>query len=97
MLLVALPSLAAAQVDVNGADAKALAQSLTGLSLAQAEAIVAYRTTHGPFRNVDDLLKVKGIGARFMSLNRNAIVIMEARADYRDVSQRAQDPAKSCP
>ena len=97
LLLIALPSMAAAQVDVNGADAKALAQSLTGLSLAKAEAIVAYRTAHGPFRHVDDLLKVNGIGARFMSLNRDAIVILEARAEHRDVSQSSQDPAKSCP
>lgn len=65
---------AAIQVDVNSADARTLAQSLSGVGLVKAEAIVAYRTQHGPFKTLDDLAKVKGIGPRILEENREAIV-----------------------
>ncbi|HEV7491331.1 MAG TPA: ComEA family DNA-binding protein [Rhodanobacteraceae bacterium] len=65
---------AATQVDINSADARTLAQSLSGVGLVKAEAIVAYRTQHGPFKNLDDLAKVKGIGPRILEENREVIV-----------------------
>ena len=64
----------ATQVDINSADARTLAQSLSGVGLVKAEAIVAYRTAHGPFESLDDLAKVKGIGPRIIKENRAAIV-----------------------
>jgi competence protein ComEA len=51
-------------VNINRADAATLASSLRGIGLRKAEAIVAYRTEHGPFKSVDDLANVKGIGER---------------------------------
>ncbi|NCT69119.1 MAG: helix-hairpin-helix domain-containing protein [Rhodanobacteraceae bacterium] len=75
-LLCALPSLAAAQVDINSADAKTLAASLAGVGLVKAEAIVAYRNTHGPFESVEDLAKVNGIGSKTIDANRDAIVVV---------------------
>jgi competence protein ComEA len=83
LLALALPTLAAAQVDINSADAKTLAQALNGVGLVKAEAIVAYRTTNGPFRSVDDLAKVKGIGTKTIDANREAIVIVETKDDAR--------------
>lgn len=76
LLALALPASAFAQVDINHADAKALAESLAGVGLVRAEAIVAYRDANGPFRSVDDLAKVKGIGAKTIAANREAIVIV---------------------
>lgn len=76
----ALPTLASAQVDINHANARTLAESLTGVGLVKAEAIVAYRNTHGPFRSAEDLLRVKGIGARTIDANREAIVIVAEEA-----------------
>jgi competence protein ComEA len=73
-LALAWPALAATQVDINTADAKTLAQSLDGVGLVKAEAIVAYRETHGPFRSIEDLARVKGIGPRIIEANRDAIV-----------------------
>jgi len=35
----------------------------------RAEAIVAYRTEHAPFRSARDLLKVKGIGQSVIDRN----------------------------
>lgn len=77
LLALAVPTLASAQVDLNSADAKTLAESMTGVGLVKAEAIVAYRNTHGPFKSVEDLSKVKGIGAKTIEANRNAVVIVE--------------------
>lgn len=50
-------------VDINQADATQLA-TLKGIGPKKAEAIVAYRTTHGSFKTAEDLAHVKGIGAK---------------------------------
>lgn len=79
ILLALLPaSVALAQVDINHADARTLAESLDGIGLVKAEAIVAYRNAHGPFRKPEDLTRVQGIGAKTVEANRDAIVIVEA-------------------
>ncbi|MFP5350899.1 MAG: ComEA family DNA-binding protein [Gammaproteobacteria bacterium] len=57
-------------VDINTADAKTLAAKLNGVGPKSAEAIVAYRTKHGPFKRVEDLDKVKGIGKKTIEKNR---------------------------
>ena len=48
-------------VDINTADAAAF-DSLPGIGPTLARAIVAHRDAHGPFRSVDSLLDVPGIG-----------------------------------
>jgi competence protein ComEA len=48
-------------VDLNAADATQL-DSLPGVGPATAQAILSYRSQHGPFHTVDDLLQVRGIG-----------------------------------
>jgi len=75
----ATPTFAASQVDVNSADARALAESLDGVGLAKAEAIVAWRQQHGPFETLDDLSKVDGIGPHILERNREAIVFGKPR------------------
>lgn len=57
-------------VNINTADAATLASAMKGIGMAKAEAIVAYRTEHGPFKQVEDLLKVKGIGEKTLESNR---------------------------
>jgi competence protein ComEA len=78
LLAFAWPAHASAQVDINHADAKTLAESLQGVGLVKAEAIVAYREANGPFERIEDLARVNGIGARTIAANRDAIVIVEA-------------------
>ena len=63
-LAVALPAFAATPVNVNKADAATLAKSLDGVGHAKAEAIVAWREEHGPFKSVDDLGQVLEVTQR---------------------------------
>jgi competence protein ComEA len=48
-------------VDLNTASAAQL-ETLPGVGPATAQAIIDYRSQHGAFRSVDDLLNVRGIG-----------------------------------
>ncbi len=74
--LLSLPMLAiAGQVDVNTADAETISAELKGIGLSKAKAIVAYRTKHGPFRSVDDLSLVKGIGDRLVEKIRSDVQV----------------------
>lgn len=74
-LAMVLPAIAASPVNVNTANAKTLAASLDGVGLGKAQAIVAYRDAHGPFKSIDELGKVKGIGAKTLARNRDTILL----------------------
>lgn len=63
-----------APVNVNTADAQAIANALQGVGLSKAKAIVEYREKHGPFKSADDLSLVKGIGERTVEINRDDIL-----------------------
>jgi competence protein ComEA len=77
-LALALPAFAATPVNVNKADAATLASSLDGIGPSKAAAIVSYRDEHGPFKSVDDLSHVKGIGPSTLERNRSAILLSDA-------------------
>lgn len=75
-LLLGLSAISqAAPVDINSADAALLAQSIKGVGEKRAEAIIAYRKEHGPFKSVDDLAKVPGIGAKVVEENRTNLSV----------------------
>lgn len=66
-----LPAIASADpVNLNTADAATLARELKGVGDARAQAIVEHRSQHGPFRSVDELSLVKGIGQKVVEQNR---------------------------
>ncbi|MGD2138668.1 MAG: helix-hairpin-helix domain-containing protein [Gammaproteobacteria bacterium] len=71
-LLAMLISVAsyAGPVDINTADAAAIATAVNGVGEKKATAIVRYREAHGPFANIDELVNVKGIGTRTVEKNR---------------------------
>lgn len=53
----------AEKVDLNGATAKQL-ETLPGIGPALAGRIVEFREKNGPFKRVEDLLNVRGIGEK---------------------------------
>ena len=63
----------AAQVNINTADADTLSSELSGIGQSKAEAIVAYRELHGPYKQVQDLTNVKGIGIATIEKNKTKI------------------------
>lgn len=60
-------------VNINTASAEELSETLQGVGLKKAEAIVAWREKNGPFKRVEDLANVKGIGASTLDKNRPRI------------------------
>ncbi len=60
-------------VNINTADAETLSESLKGVGLSRAEAIVRYRETHGDFVDAYELANVKGIGERTVEVNESRI------------------------
>ena len=74
LTLYLLPAWAlAGPVNINTADAETISAELKGVGLSKAEAIVDYRSKHGPFKSPDDLSLVKGIGERTVEINRGDI------------------------
>lgn len=85
----------AGPVDINTADASTLAKELNGVGPARAQAIVAYRNEHGPFKSVDDLRLVKNMPQKVIESNRD-LLRMEggrgARADAKAAAKPAGKP-----
>ncbi|WP_369410411.1 ComEA family DNA-binding protein [Neiella litorisoli] len=57
-------------VNINHADAETIADRLSGIGLVKAQAIVDYRQQHGPFRSLEELTMVTGIGEALLDKNR---------------------------
>ena len=93
---LALPGLssAATPVNVNKADAATIASSLDGIGQSRAQAIVAWRDAHGPFKSADDLAQVKGIGHATLERNRAAILLTDT-ATGTTTATKADKPVKS--
>jgi len=66
----------AGPVDINTANASILAGAIDGVGEKKAATIVAYREAHGPFNSVDELSKVKGVGAVTVDKNRNNLMVV---------------------
>ncbi len=85
---------AATPVNINQADATAIAKSLDGIGKSRADAIVAWRDAHGPFKKADDLKHVKGIGKATIERNRSAILLAD---DSKPAAAEEAAPAKGNP
>lgn len=73
LLVASLTAGAGERINLNAADAATLAAGIDGIGPAKAAAIVAYRAEHGPFKTVDDLLLVRGIGQATLDRNRDRL------------------------
>jgi competence protein ComEA len=67
-------------VNINTADATALAKALNGIGPAKAKAIVSYRDKNGPFKSADQLAMVEGITQKLIDRNRADIRVGAEKA-----------------
>lgn len=83
-------------VNINTADATALANALDGIGPAKAKAIVSYREKNGPFKSVDQLGMVQGITQKLIDKNRADIKLggAEKAPDKGAAPAPAPKPAK---
>ena len=63
-------------LDINSADAAAIAAALDGVGLTKAREIVAYREMFGSFHSLEELADVKGIGVATVEKNRQRIIVV---------------------
>lgn len=63
----------AGMIDINNANEAQLAQ-LAKVGPKKAQEIIRYREANGPFKNVDELAKVKGIGEKTVEQNRERLL-----------------------
>jgi competence protein ComEA len=76
MAVMASPVVAAGNdtININTASVDELTQ-LHKVGPKTAENIVAYRDANGPFKTIEDLKNVKGVGDKILELNKDRITI----------------------
>ncbi len=74
-LLLPLSAVAGNSLNINTADSEALVDGLDGVGPQKALAIVQYRQQHGPFKRVEDLALVDGIGTKTVEQNRTRMTV----------------------
>ena len=103
VMLVAFSGVAVAAVNINTATKEELT-SIKGVGEKRAQEIIDYRTKNGPFKTVDDLEKVPGIGPGLMKQIRSQVstsgkTVIDKPAEKTSTTTKstakAAEPAKS--
>ena len=72
-----LPRVRRRMVNINTADSEGL-MGLRGVGRTLADRIVEYRAANGRFSSVDDLSKVRGVGRKVLTENRDILQVNES-------------------
>ncbi len=64
------------KIDINRAEAWLL-ETLPGIGETKAQAIIAYREQNGPFHNINELTRVKGIGVAIYEKIKHLITVAD--------------------
>lgn len=92
-LSLSLTLVAAETVNINRADAATMIENWKGIGEVKAKAIVAYRKKNGPFKSIDDLANVKGIGDGILKKNRK--LMSTSRGAVKAVGKASQSTKKA--
>lgn len=65
----------AGPININTASAEQLQQELVGVGPVIAQRIVEHRDSHGPFKTVEELSIVKGVGDKTLARNSSDILL----------------------
>jgi len=76
-------------VNVNTATAKEL-QKINGIGEKTAAKIIAYRNEFGPFKNVDDLMHIKGIGKKKLAKAKDELSVGDEENDKSDDAKQGK-------
>ena len=90
---LAMMGAALAQVNINTATKEQL-DGLKGIGPVTAQKIIDHRTKNGPFKTVDDLEKVDGIGPGKMKDLRDKVTVAGGAAPAKDAKAADKAPAK---
>jgi competence protein ComEA len=90
---IAMVGIAFGAVNINTASKEEL-DKLKGIGPVKAQAIIDYRTKHGPFKTIDDLEKVPGIGPGTMKDIRADITVTGAKAPAKAADKGKKDTAE---
>lgn len=63
------------RISINTASAEELARAMNGVGLKKAQAIVSYREEYGPFKTVEDLKQVPGMGNALVERNLSVLTL----------------------
>lgn len=77
-LFIPLTLLAADTVNINTADKETLMTVITGVGEKKADAIIEYREKNGPFKSIDELMNIKGIGQGTLDKHRNMLTVADS-------------------
>jgi len=80
----------AAPVDINKASAEEISESLKGIGVKKAEAIVTYRKANGAFSSIDDLTNVKGIGEKTLAANKADIKLGKQKKEKKKAKKKKE-------
>lgn len=67
---------AAETININTADKETL-MAIKGIGEKRADAIIEYRKQNGPFKSVDELATVSGVGEAIVEKNRETLTVSE--------------------
>ena len=63
------------KISINTASAEDLARVMNGVGLKKAQAIVSHREEFGPFKSLDDLRQVPGMGGSLVERNLSHLML----------------------